>query len=1693
MSARPLDVSGRPHNGRMSSLARFGPATAAWFAESFTAPTPAQEGAWEAVSGGEHALVVAPTGSGKTLAAFLWSIDSLAHSPAPEPAMRCRVLYVSPLKALASDVERNLRSPLVGIERTAQRLGVETGHLRVGVRTGDTPANERRKLATTPPDILITTPESLFLILTSAARAGLAGVETVIVDEIHVLAGSKRGAHLALSLERLDALLTRPAQRIGLSATVRPVEQVASFLAGARTMDDGGRPVRVVQPPSAKRLQIDVEVPVPDLTDLSAPPWQEAVGAPEVPSPALDLSGDAAGALPSPQEATSIWPHLTSRLLDVITAHRTTLVFANGRRTAERLTARLNEEWAARVSAQDGADTAEPSPAPGGGTVWPANIPGQSGAALGAPGVVARAHHGSMSREERTRVEESLKAGRLPAVVATSSLELGIDMGSIDVVVQIGAPPSVASLLQRVGRAGHQVGATSHGLLVPTHRGDLLPAAVAAIRAREGGIERVHTLTNPLDVLAQQIVAMVAVEDWGFAELARTVRRAAPYVTLPEGSLRAVLDMLAGRYPSEDFASLRARLVWDRGTDTLTGRPGAQLLAATSGGTIPDRGLFGVYLMAGDTDVAERGGRRVGELDEEMVFESRAGDTFTLGTSTWRIERITPDRVLVTPAPGVPGRLPFWKGDQPGRPAELGEALGRMTREATTGPAASIADRLEGWGLSPWTRDNLAAYLTEQLEATSLVPTDSLIVVERFRDDLGDWRVAILSPFGAPVHAPWAVILGARLRERLGADVGVMHSDDGIVLRLPDVSDPVDPWGPVTSTSPVVHSPARSAGGAEPSALGFSSGSDAPGGSAPAGGGVDLADLLLDPEEISHAVVEALGSSAHFAARFREAAARSLLLPRRSPGKRQPLWQQRQRASQLLAVASRYPDFPVVLEAVRECLQDDFDTAALVSLMRRVQERSVRVVEVTTPTPSPFARSLLFHYAGTFLYDADAPLAERRAAALTLDPTLLTELLGEGAADLADLLDPDAVAAVAADVGRLAQRYRASGVEQLADLLASHGPFPMAELARRVSDPAALEGWLTDLEASRRAIRVRIGGEEQWAAAQDAARLRDALGVALPLGLPEAYLEPTPDPLTDLVRRHARTHGPFQRDSLAARYALAPGLLTSTLAQLVAQGVLVSGRITPGSPPGTLEHCEADVLRRIRRRSLAAARADVEAVPANVLGIFAPRWHHLGLLRGEDGLLAAVEQLAGVPFELTDLETSVLPARVVDYSPALLDRLTSAGEVVWVGVEPPRGTDATGTVTLLPADAVALLAPVPPHPTNPLAVHVLEALSSGGRFFRDLVLAVARSCHEIGQEPPSPHEVEEALWDCVWCSLVTNDTLAPLRARAAGAKVTGSRTRTAAVPRVRRLSRASLLSPALAAADLPPDGPEAHPRVPGTRVPGTPTHAGSPATAFAARVPTPPSAAGRWSLVGERATDPAARGTALVASLLERHGVVLRTVAQAEGVPGGFAALYPTLTRLEDAGVVRRGYLVEGQGAAQFALPECVDRLRADAHLTPGALVLAATDPANPYGSLLPWPAPTGPREGMGRPRRVAGADVVLVDGVLALFLERGGGTLLSLTDSPTVLSAAVDAIASVAPTRYSSLVVRRIDGENALTSTSPLRALLTEAGFAATPRGLRLRPGPRAGAGLGEGSPRPSRTPGSTRTTRTSPYPGSR
>jgi ATP-dependent Lhr-like helicase len=1571
-------------------LERFHPATASWFRGAFDRPTPAQVGAWGSLASGAHTLVVAPTGSGKTLSAFLASLDRLMlgsgsddhgsddhDSGAATPAPGTRVLYISPLKALAVDVERNLRAPLAGIAREAAALGVETADVTVGIRTGDTPPDERRRQRGRPPHVLVTTPESLFLLLTSAARETLATVDTVIIDEIHAVAASKRGAHLALSLERLDELLETPAQRVGLSATVRPHSEVARFLAGER-------PVTVVAPGSDKRFELTVRVPVEDMTDLSS-------------------AGSDVTAPPGTPGEGSIWPHVERQVVDLVAAHRSTIVFVNSRRLAERLTARLNE-----IHAED-TDPGSLPPAP---ARPPAQIMVPSEVSRGAPPELAMAHHGSVSKERRALIEDALKSGRLRAVVATSSLELGIDMGAVDLVVQVESPPSVASGLQRVGRAGHQVGEVSRAAVFPKHRADLLHSAVTVERMIGGAIEAMAVITNPLDVLAQQTVAACALEPIDVEDWFAAVRRTAPFVGLPRSAFEATLDMLAGKYPSADFAELRPRLVWDRDAGTLTGRPGAQRLAVTSGGTIPDRGLFGVFM------VGEKA-TRVGELDEEMVYESRVGDVFALGASSWRVEEITHDRVLVTPAPGGTGRLPFWLGDDQGRPAELGRALGGFLREVGHGPDDEVGPRLEAAGLDANAMANLRRYLAEQREATGHLPSDTTLVVERFRDEVGDWRVVLHSPFGARVHWPWAEAVRARLAAAHGFDAVPVVSDDGIILRVPDT---IDDDGEA---------------GARPGAETFA----------------------LSAEEAVDLVTTHVGGSALFASRFRECSARALLFPRLDPGRRAPLWQQRQKSAQLLDVARRYPDFPMILEAVRECLQDVYDVPALERLLGEIESRSVRIVEVDTPSASPFAQSLLFDYVGAFLYEGDSPLAEKRAAALAIDPSLLGQLLGR--VELRELLDAPVLDSIERRLQHLEPDRAARDSEAVADLLRLLGPLTVEEIADRSTEPEAVPGWLTTLAQAFRVVTFEHAGCTWWAGVEDVPRLRDGLGVPPPPGVSSAFLGDVEDPLGELVRRYARTHGPFTVDALAGRFGLGVAVARGVLDRLTSSGTLLAGEFRPGASGP--EWCDAEVLRHIRRRSLAALRSQIEPVSHTALARFLPGWQSLGAAAsggvesgvvesrgaesGVDGVLAVIEQLDGLALPASALEPLVLAPRVRDYSPAMLDELLAGGEVIWSGRG--RAGSRDGWVSLHPADTAGATLPLDRlQPEGPVHLAVIESLRGGALFFRDVVARVKEPAAgespavteaPIIEAPITEAAVRDALWDLVWDGLVTNDTLAPLRAVLAGGGSSGSGTahrsrRSTARPRRARLGRTSMaqLNGAMSA---------------GSR--------------------TPPVLAGRWSLVPEPVTDATLRAHAWAETLLLRHGVVTRGAVEAEEIPGGFAAVYKVLAQMEDSGRCRRGYFVDGLGAAQFATGNTIDRLRAyddtadDAHWpsgtdAPAVRVLAATDPANPYGAALPWPR--GVDAGSGhRPGRKAGALVVLVDGLCVLFVERGGRTVLVLDDRTEAVPLAASALAEVVRSgAVGPLTVTTLGGEPVHTSSAA--AAFESAGFGATPKGLRIR-----------------------------------
>jgi ATP-dependent helicase Lhr and Lhr-like helicase len=1494
MPRKPVEATG---------LEPFHPAVREWFTASFPSPTRAQRLGWPAISRGEDTLIFAPTGSGKTLTAFLWALDRLMFTPRPPKERRCRVVYVSPLKALAVDVERNLRAPLIGISNVAQERGDTFVIPEIAIRTGDTPQSERARFGREPADILITTPESLYLMMTSNAREVLQGVETIIIDEIHALVPNKRGAHMVLSLERLAMRCEKAPQRVGLSATQRPLEEVARFLGGVardpltvargeqfgqRATDNGQqevhdeftdptrakfRPVTIVDTGEKKKLTLKVEVPVEDMAKLAE----------------TEIASGPASAGP---KAGSIWPAIHPRLLELIKSHTSTLIFVNSRRLAERMAGALNE------------------------------LAGET---------LVQSHHGSIARAQRVEIEDALKSGRLPALVATSSLELGIDMGAIDLVIQIEAPPSIASGMQRIGRASHQVGAESSGIIFPKFRGDLVACAAVAEAMHDGRIEPTRYPRNPLDVLSQQIVAMVAMDDWSVDDLYATIRSAAPFAELSRIAFDGVLDMLSGLYPSDEFAELRPRLTWDRVANTLTARQGAKRVAITSGGTIPDRGLYGVFLAGTEKNQSAR----VGELDEEMVFEAAPGETFVLGASTWRIEEITHDKVIVTPAPGQPGKMPFWKADAAERTVPFGEAIGKLVREIRETPRAEAVRRLtQKHDLDKRAAENFLHYLRDQEEATGAVPDDRTVVIERVVDELGDWRVCVLSPFGGKIHAPWAMAVTAKVRNELAIDVESMWSDDGFIVRFPETDNPPP---------------------------------------------VEL--VLPDPDEVEQLLLRQLGASSMFAAKFREAAARALLLPRTRVRGRTPLWQQRKRAYDLLQVASRFGSFPIILEAYRECLRDVFDVPALVELTKKIRQRTIRVHTADTIKPSPFAASVLFRYVANFLYDGDAPLAERRAQALAIDQSQLRELLGEP--ELRELLDRDALAQTELELQHLSDERKAKSADGIHDLLLRLGDLTADEIAARsVIDVAPV---LRELTKQRRILEVGVAREKRFIAVEDASRYRDALGTPIPHGVAERYLQPVADPIGDLVLRFARTHGPFTPQDVARRYGLGIAVITLTLERFVERGRLIEGEFRP---EGTQrEWCESEVLRTIRRRSLAKLRKEAEPVDPPVLARLFTNWQGVTRKRrGLDALLEVIETLQGFPMAASIFESEILSARIVDYKSSDLDTLSAAGEIVWTGVEPLGERD--GRIALYLTDHLPLL-----HQPQTAESSIVDYLHTHGASFYNVMQA------SVGG---FPGELTDALWELVWKGVVTNDTFHALRAY----------TR--------------------------PKQPRA--------------------SGFRSRRVAPASTQGRWSLVPGASANETQRATALAQQFLSRYGVVTREAPALENVFGGFSAVYPILKAMEDAGRIRRGYFVAGLGATQFASGGALDLLRGlrEEPEKPETVMLSATDPANPYGAIVGWP------ESKGMLSRSVGAEVILVNGLLACYVSRGEKQFsVFLPEDEPVRSIVAREIARtlaslVLDGHRRALLVSEINEEPA--AKSPLAPFLAEAGFVATAMGMQIR-----------------------------------
>lgn len=1667
-----------------SGLELFSNSVRHWFADAFGAPTAVQAEAWQAIARGENALVIAPTGSGKTLAAFLWAIDALMGekarvAEAGEKWIRgVRVLYVSPLKALGADVDRNLQGPLSAISELAAvesaRRGAKAPEIRTAMRTGDTPADERRKIARNPPDILITTPESLYLMLTSAAREALRTVETVIVDEVHALAGDKRGAHLSLSLERLDDLLEAPAQRIGLSATVRPRDEVARFLGGAH-------PVTVVATEAPPSLDLSVRVPVRDMTAVPAfggfagagdGTRQRGAGPRRAPvenawkSDRALRAVMAEGASPAPHPdsrlgSSSIWPHIEAAILDEVLAHKSTVVFVNSRGLCEKLTARLNELYAKRLGLDaPHSEVAGFWAAAGSGDATAfgddavRGVPTGSDAMRGAPGasfrsdigsttalvtepavVIAKAHHGSVSKEKRLQVERELKAGELPCVVATSSLELGIDMGSIDLVLQVAAPPSVASGLQRVGRANHQVGGRSQGVIFPRTRVEVIDAAVMAEGMEAGAIESTRLVRNALDVLAQQTVATVAMAPDGLPadDWLACVRRSACYADLGRRSFEGVLDMLAGRYGSGEVAEFAPRILWDRETGLLTPRPGSQRLAVTAAGTIPDRGMFSVVLPEGD---ARQGRRRVGELDEEMVMESRVGDIIALGTSTWRIKEIGADRVIVEAAPGRAARLPFWHGEAIGRPYETGRARGALVRALDGGiaraseqdeapinrseegaMAPALRDRLTADGLDEDARCNLAALIEAQRACTGAVPTDRRLVVETCPDETGDMRVILHSPFGRRVHEPWALAVAHRVTTALGFDPQAVASDDGIVLRVPAAEDALP--------------------------------------------GSDL--FRFDSDELESIVRERVGFTALFAARFRECAARALLMSPTAPGKRAPLWQQRLKGGQLLEAARREEDFPIVLEALRECLQDVFDLSALREVMDGLASGSIKMSEVRTAAPSPFAAPLVFGYLGEHLYEGDLPHAERQASLLSVDPTLLGELLGTGAVE--DMLDTEVVARTVAELQRTADGWKARGAEGVADLLRELGPLTVEEIAAR-TEGGEVAVLLADLEAAHRAFSAVISGEKRWAAADDGPRLSAVLGIVAPLWAQrEGKLS---RPLDGLAARFARTHGPFDSEEAACTLGVGVVLAAESLERLAAEGRLV--RLGPD------RWADGAVLARLRSRSLARAREAVRPVPANAYVRFLLDRQDIAragepTLAGIDGVAQVIAQFEGAALPMEQWEREVLPARVPDYRPAMLDELIAAGEVLWaastVGEAHPISFFPTDSpLAPLPVDAQAGVAEASAAEPGELEDPSLDAIvrhvlvAQGPLTFRALTDGAVQLAGPVAR---TDREVAEALQRLVWKGEATSDGLGFPRAgglaAAASASAAGGQTPPPSRRRASSRRGRSLHSEARRAARA---------AVVGRQV---------ASTAFDAAL------AGRWSALAPSGQSSTVQAVALVESLLDRYGVVTRDIALAAGVPGGLSMLYPVLRAMEEAGDLARGMFVEGMGPAQFAQRETVEALRAfaqpaDASALASLIALPADDPACLFGAGIPWPDVAWDAAGeapaadsalvAARPSRREGALVVIADGSPVLWAAPRLKSLLAFSADEKLLEAAVAAlVASVraalkregASAARRKIVVEHFNGRDVL--ATPAASWLQSAGLVRLPDGFRLYASP--------------------------------
>ena len=1600
----------------MHCLDLFAPPVRDWFTSEFGSPTRAQAEGWPAIARGEHTLILSPTGSGKTLAAFLSAIDGIyrqlsaqteaqsasspGHRGAPSGTETTRgetpaheqgihLVYVSPLKALNNDIQRNLRRPLAGIRTHAERKGRPFPEIRTAVRSGDTPGRDRRAMIKHPPHILITTPESLYLMLTGPRSNELfRPVQTLIVDEIHTLAGNKRGAHLALTLERLEHAAAAPVQRIALSATIRPLEEVASFLGG-------DRPVTIVDAGHGKPLDLEVSTVVPDFRDLPG---------------------------------GSIWPVLIPRLLRLIEEHRTTLVFANSRRLAERTADRLNEQ-------RNAEERGEAS-----GLVEQGVAKGIGFAALGR-GLTSqpiRAHHGSIAKDTRLEMERDLKEGRLRAIVGTSSLELGIDIGSVDLVAQLQSPKSVAQGLQRVGRSGHLVGQTSKGRIFPTHREDLMEAAAVAAGMKRGEVEATHTPVNPLDVLAQQIVAMVAVEDWGVTDLLGVMRRSHPFRNLSETALRSVLAMLSGRYSAKVHRELRPRIAWDRTRDILTALPGSRLAAVSHAGTITDRGAFGAYLPDGRT--------RIGELDEEFVFETRVGDTFMLGAQVWRVLEVTDDKVLVGEAPGSLPRMPFWRGDMPWRAYELGVRAGAFRRRT----AATVRALKEELGLDshrelrshkdhPRVAEELARlrsenalddnsawlvfdYLAGQLDRGGQVAGDRTVVVELFADALGDPRLVVHSCFGGRVNGPWGLALAAALREHTGVNVEYQTNDDGMLFRFPE-SDAEFPLELVTSMTAV---------------------------------------------EARRRVLADLPHSAVFGAQFRQNAARALLLPGVGPGRRTPFWLQRLRARDLLQTVRRLPDFPVLVETYRDCLEDVMDLPHLEEVLEGIERGRITMVAVRPETPSPVAESLLFAFQSIYTYEWDSPRTEQRAGHPAVDMDLLQDVLRE--VDLGGLLRPEAIAKTQAELDHSHPTRRARTKEELALILDALGDLTLEELARR----EAVDGapWLAELMDEGRVVEIEVPrdtvGRGTGATPAPGPRRR-----IVPRELAAEYRSAwSGGPGEDTARRHVLLRfldrgGPISEDDIAARYSFPLDWVRQELGRLAGEGYVA--RLDPSRNV----YVKSEALARMHRYTVSMLRHEFKPVPFTAYLDFLTRLQHLHPWHrqcGPKGVSRILDIFEALPLAGQVFLRDVLPLRVSGYEQGGLDLLFEGGDFVWVA---SGGPGRRLRAKFIRRDHAHLLLATPEGNTETMPAQgaILDALArEGALFYREL-----RDLTGL-----TDMLLDSALLDLCAHGLVTNDSPGALRRLISGEAVITER-RLRAEPGSLETELEVRLGPL---------------RHRPSRASGRPSRKDYRAAKrrveerLRGTLPTPWP--GRFSLVARlagrgEAVSETERTVAQARVLLQRWGVVSRDCLEREEERWSWPDLAQELTRMEMRGEVRRGYFVRGLSGIQFALPETLDRLReaaadvvapldrVEGRATPVPVVMNACDPAD---LLAPAPTrdylrtardlPHSPRGEQLALTRLASSWLVLHSGLPTLVAEGYGSALSTRRGADEhALSSCLQAFLEHLGDSVSRVVVEEIDGTPVLQSTHS--ALLHSLGFYRESPVMIWEPGfggePRSGA----------------------------